>query len=142
MRHFIFLSPLFLFSQTLFAAIETNTAVAARTVDSSDIMRWLGALLIVLCLFFICVWLVRKASLFNLTSNNQMRVVGGLSIGAKERIVLVQLGDKQLVLGVCPGRVETLHILEGDDCLVANKENKQEGFAKKLNDAIIGQASE
>lgn len=142
MRYVILLSSFFLYSQTLFAALVPNTAMTARTVDSADIMRWMGALLIVLSLFFICVWVVRKASLFSLTSNNQMRVVGGLSIGAKERIVLVQLGSKQLVLGVCPGRVETLHILEGDDCLTANQENKQESFAKKLNDVITRQASE
>ncbi len=142
MRLFILLSALSLYSQTLFAALDVNSAVTGSAVDSVDVMRWLGALVIVLVVFFICIWAVRKSSLFNLSNNQQMRVVGGLSIGAKERIVLVQLGAKQLVLGVCPGRIETLHILEGEECLLANQENKQENFAKKLNDAITGQASE
>lgn len=41
-----------------------------------------------------------------------MRVIAGLSLGARERAVLVQVGDKQLLLGVAPGRVQTLHVLE------------------------------
>jgi flagellar protein FliO/FliZ len=41
-----------------------------------------------------------------------MRVIGGLSLGARERAVLVQVGDKQILLGVAPGRVATLHVLE------------------------------
>lgn len=142
MRLFISTSLFFLYSQVLLAAPGVNAGAAVPTIDSFDMMRWLGALLIVLSLFFICVWLVRKASLFNISSNNQLRVVGGLSIGAKERIVLVQLGAKQLVLGVSPGRVETLHILEGDDCLLSKQDNQQDNFAKKLNDAITGQVNE
>jgi flagellar protein FliO/FliZ len=41
-----------------------------------------------------------------------MRVIAGLSLGARERAVLVQVGTKQILLGVAPGRVQTLHVLE------------------------------
>jgi len=137
MRLFVFLSALSLYSQTAFSALSVSAPVA---VESADVMRWLGGLIFVLAIFFFCVWLMRKTNLFNMHSNNQMRIIGGLSLGTKERLVLVQLGSKQLVLGVCPGRVETLHVLEGDECLSANATNpSEESFATKFSAAMTGQ---
>ena len=37
-----------------------------------------------------------------------MRVVAGISVGARERVVILELGKSWLVLGVAPGRVTTL----------------------------------
>jgi flagellar protein FliO/FliZ len=41
-----------------------------------------------------------------------LRILGGLSMGSRERVVLIQVGETQLLLGVAPGRVQTLHVLE------------------------------
>jgi len=138
MRLFVFLSTLSLYSQTAFSALTTSAPV---TVESTDVMKWLGGLIFVLAVFFLCIWLVRKTNLFNMHSNSQMRIIGGLSLGTKERLVLVQLGSKQLVLSVCPGRVETLHVLEGDECLSDNSTKpSEESFATKFSAAMTGQA--
>jgi len=137
MRLFVLLSALSLYSQTALCAL---TMPAPAVVESVDIVKWLGGLIFVLAVFFLCVWLMRKTNLFNMHSNNQMQIIGGLSLGAKERLVLVQLGSKQLVLGVCPGRVETLHVLEGDDCLAAKQTNPlEESYATKFSAAMTGQ---
>jgi flagellar protein FliO/FliZ len=90
----------------------------ARTVASSDIVQWSLGLVVVLGVFFLCIWSVRKFSGFNNASGaDKMRVVGGLSLGMREKVILLQVGKKQLVLGVTPGRIQTLHVLEGEDCL-------------------------
>jgi len=137
MRLFVVLNALSLYSQTAFCAL---TAPAPAIVESVDVVKWLGGLIFVLAVFFLCVWLMRKTNLFNMHSNNQMHIIGGLSLGAKERLVLVQLGSKQLVLGVCPGRVETLHVLEGDECLAAEQtSSSEESFATKFSAAMTGQ---
>jgi flagellar protein FliO/FliZ len=112
---------------------------AARTVASSDIATWGIGLLIVLSVFFLCVWGVRKLSGLTVGGAEKMRVVGGVSLGMREKVILVQVGKKQLILGVTPGRIETLHVLEGDDCL--NKEEAVSmvaptGFAQKLLQAM------
>lgn len=44
-------------------------------------------------------------------SNGPMRVVGGLMIGTRERIVVVEIGDTWLVVGLVPGQIRTLHTL-------------------------------
>ena len=44
--------------------------------------------------------------------SQKFRVVSALSVGARERIILLQAGDKQLIVGVAPGRVQTLLVLD------------------------------
>lgn len=101
-----------------FAVADIDTSKqAVRTVSFADALHWTIGLLIVLGIFFLCVWGMRRLSGIGAGSTEKMRIVGGLSLGMRERVVLVQVGKKQLVLGVTPGRIDTLHVLEGEDCL-------------------------
>ena len=111
----------------------------ARTVASGDIAAWSIGLLIVLSVFFLCVWGVRKLSGLTVSGAEKMRVVGGLSLGMREKVILLQVGRKQLILGVTPGRIETLHVLEGDDCLIKEETVStplETGFAQSVLQAI------
>ena len=112
---------------------------AARTVASGDIAQWSMGLLIVLSVFFLCVWGVRKLTGLTVSGAEKIRVVGGLSLGLREKVIVLQVGKKQLVLGVTPGRIETLHVLEGDDRLIKEATvptTAETGFAQKLLEAI------
>lgn len=99
-------------------------------------MAWGLGLVIVLSVFFLCVWGVRKLGGLHVGgSAEQIRMIGGLSLGMREKVVLLQVGKQQLVLGVTPGRIEALLVLEGDNCLQreeAQVGNAGSGFAQKL----------
>lgn len=103
-----------------------------KTLGTEDISRWGSSLVLVLCLFFICVWLLSKAGRLNkqISEPSEMQVLASLSVGTKERVVLLQLGKKQLLLSVSSGKVETLCILEAEDCLQINKNTKMNGLNK------------
>jgi flagellar protein FliO/FliZ len=131
---------LLLWSPVSFAVPGTDISKqTARTVASGDIAAWSVGLLIVLSVFFLCVWGVRKLSGLTVSGAEKMRVVGGLSLGLREKIILLQVGKKQLILGVTPGRIETLHVLEEDDCLITEETvstTAQTSFAQTLLQAI------
>ena len=40
-----------------------------------------------------------------------LKVIGGLSLSARERIVLVEIEGTWLVIGIVPGQIKTLHTL-------------------------------
>ena len=44
-----------------------------------------------------------------------MKVISGLSVGTRERILLVEIGDTWLVLGVTAAQIRTLHTLPKGD---------------------------
>ena len=72
---------------------------------------FLGLLLVIGMIVGVA-WLARRFGNFQTAASGALRVIGGLSMGPRERVVLVQVGDQQLLLGVAPGRVSTLHVLD------------------------------
>ncbi len=115
-----------------------------RTVSSGDMLHWSVGLLIVLGIFFLCVWGMRKLGGITVNGAGKMRVVGGLSLGLREKVILVQVGKKQLILGVTPGRIDTLHVLEGDDCLNSSESEssgKDSGFSAIVAQVMKGRSN-
>jgi len=69
------------------------------------------ALCIVLGAIFLCAWLARRMR--NITSGRAgaINVVAEVRLGPKERAVLLQVGNTQLLVGVAPGQINALHVL-------------------------------
>lgn len=69
------------------------------------------ALLLILGLLFGTAWLARKLSGGKGFGLGGMKIIGGVALGPRERIVLVEVGDSWLVIGIVPGQIRTLHQL-------------------------------
>jgi flagellar protein FliO/FliZ len=77
------------------------------------------ALLLVLAAVFVSAWLMRRLRAGTAATRGAMEVLADLPLGTKERAVLIRVGKEQLLLGVAPGRVNTLHVFpEGSDPVV------------------------
>jgi flagellar protein FliO/FliZ len=87
-------------------------AAADGSVVASSLLQMLLALTVVLSAIGITAFLLRRLNRFSTPATGAFRILGGLSLGARERVVLLQVGDQQLLLGVAPGRVQTLHVLD------------------------------
>jgi len=126
----------------VFSAIEQKQTVS--TVSTAHVLNWSFGLIIVLALFFVCIWFMKKMGALPVSSKQNMKVLSGLSLGMREKLVLVQVGEKQLVLGVTPGRVEKLLMLEGEDRLFQQikSDNTEEDFSLKLKQIMSGKNNE
>ncbi|GLR14535.1 hypothetical protein GCM10007907_33250 [Chitinimonas prasina] len=105
-------------------AAEPAKAAAAMPVLSSpagpsllSLVQVFFSLLLVIGAIFGSAWLMRRMTPGHLGGQAQLRVVGGVMVGAKERVVVVELRDTWLVLGVTPNKVSTLHTLPRPDDL-------------------------
>jgi flagellar protein FliO/FliZ len=67
------------------------------------------ALVVVLAAIFGFAWLARRARLLTGGPSGRIEILADLSLGVKERVVLVRVRDAELLLGVAPGNVSTLH---------------------------------
>jgi flagellar protein FliO/FliZ len=69
------------------------------------------SLALVLAVIFVAAWLVRRMRTFGRPAANALEMLADLPVGQKERAVLIRVGKTQILLGVAPGRVSTLHVL-------------------------------
>ena len=98
----------------LFAAALPAAAFAASppvVSPSTSIFQVFLGLLLVLGLIAACAWLLKRMTPGGLSGAAGMRVVGGLMVGPKERIVVVELDGNWLVLGVTASQVSLLHTM-------------------------------
>lgn len=65
----------------------------------------------VIALILLLAWLARRAGLVRHGQGGQMKVVGSTMLGPRQRLVMVEVGDTCLVLGVSAGEIRTLHTL-------------------------------
>lgn len=88
-------------------------AHAAPPSVAGSIGGTLFALALVLGLIFGLAWLARRMpGMTGLRGNGGLRVVRSLALGTRERLVVVEVGGTQLLLGTGAGGTRLLHTLE------------------------------
>jgi flagellar protein FliO/FliZ len=92
---------------TLAQAAEVGAGGTAPDLGSSALQMIFG-LLVVLGLLIGSLWLLKRISQPRGPIAGLLRVVAGVAVGSRERVVIVELGNSWLVLGVAPGQVSTL----------------------------------
>jgi flagellar protein FliO/FliZ len=93
----------------MFAAPQAVPAAHAGGVG--ELAHVVLALLVVLTVLLVLATLVRRARNWGARGPQHLEVLANVSLGTKERAVLLRVGDLQLLLGVAPGRVSALHVL-------------------------------
>jgi len=84
-------------------------AESAQVPDSSgSVLQMIFGLVLVLAMMVGGLWLLKRLTMPRGTAAGLMRVVAGAAVGPRERVVLVEVGSKWLVLGVAPGEVSML----------------------------------
>ncbi|MBE9533316.1 MAG: flagellar biosynthetic protein FliO [Proteobacteria bacterium] len=129
-----------LFSNAILAAENTETVNTAKVLTTSPVTTGalletlLGLLLVLSCIAFLA-WLLRRTGRFNATANGQMKIVAGLSLGPRERAILLQVGEKQILVGVTAQQIQTLHVLD-KNIDTNNTDTNSSSFSEKLQQVM------
>jgi flagellar protein FliO/FliZ len=93
----------------MFAAPQTAPAAHAGALGGLGEVTL--ALLLVLGAVFALAWVLKRVRTFGSRVGNALDVLAQVPLGPKERAVLIKVGTTQILLGVAPGRVNTLYVL-------------------------------
>ncbi len=93
------------------------------------------SLVLVLLIIFISAWLLRRYGRFPGVADGNLKVLGALSVGQREKILLLQVGKEQILVGVTTTRISRLHQLE-EPIEVKQTEAVSGQFAQRLQEAL------
>jgi flagellar protein FliO/FliZ len=93
----------------------------------------LGMVLAALAAFF---WFLRRFSPGQSAAQGVVKVVGGVMLGPRERLVVVEVGETWLLLGVGGGQVSTLHTLPRPEGYTPAVPAHLPKFADKLKELL------
>jgi flagellar protein FliO/FliZ len=113
--------------------------MASEVMDSGFMLQFLAGLAIVLVCIVGLAWLMKRAGGLRASAYGTLRVIDGIALSARERIVLVQVGDTQVLLGVAPGRVNRVHVLDEKVATVAQAQTAPVNFAERLKQVMGGE---
>lgn len=90
-------------------------------------------LVLVVGLILLLAWLVRRVNGVS-AAGRGVKVLAAIPLGQRERAVLIQVGEQQMLLGVAPGRVNLL--VRFDEPVVDSAEVRGAAFAGRLQQVL------
>ena len=95
----------------------------------------LGLLLVIGVIFFLA-WLLRRVQQAGPAGKGQViELIGSRALGPRDRLVLVQVGNEQILLGLTPGTITPLHVLK-EPVQVPSTEQATPEFAQRLMELL------
>lgn len=97
------------------AHVAAPTAVPQSPATAGSLGGAVFALVLVVGLILLLSWLARRMPGLGASgagANPALRIVGSLALGPRDRLVVVDVGGTQLLLGVGAGGTRTLHALD------------------------------
>ncbi|ALI05938.1 MULTISPECIES: flagellar biosynthetic protein FliO [Pseudomonas] len=124
---------------SVLAAEPVATAAVAPAAGSGvagQLAQLVLGLLLVLGLIFFLAWLLRRVQQAGPTGKGQViDIVGSRALGPRDRLVLVQVGNEQILLGLSPGTITALHVLK-EPVQVPSTEPASPEFAQRLMELL------
>jgi len=103
-------------------------------IDAYAILQVMVTLLIITILIVATVWIMKRNGLGAGYSHNGMKVVAALSVGGRDRIIIVQAGSQQIMLGVSPGNINYLKSF--DESIIPTNEPIDTSTVQKFRDIL------
>lgn len=120
------------------AAAAPAAQVAAPMSDSGmggQLVQLLLGLLLVIGLIFLLAWLMRRVQQIVPRGGQVIKVLATQALGPRDRLVLVQVGTEQVLLGLTPGAITPLHVLK-EPVHLPDAEPASGEFAQRLMELL------
>jgi flagellar protein FliO/FliZ len=118
-------------------AAGTPDATPAPAVSAAgSLLQVFIGLVAVLLLIAATAWLAKRFGVTHGGTSGLLHVVGSTSVGTRERVVVVEVGESWLVVGVAPGSVNALMTLPKGEPQSAATSGLNASFATRLQTLI------
>jgi flagellar protein FliO/FliZ len=130
---------LFLLLSLPLSALAAQTTASPTPMAGSNLAGQLGqmllGLLLVIGLIFALAWLLRRVQQLTPRTGQVIKLLATQPLGPRDRLVLVQVGNEQILLGLSAGRIAPLHVLK-EPVHLADAEPATPEFAQRLMELL------
>jgi len=120
------------------AVVASNAAPdfsATPGVGGGDVLGLGISMIIIVAVIVVLGWLYSRSRFVGGGANDVINIVATRALGPKERLLVVEVADQQLLVGMTATGVQTLHVFDNPVC-VAETSTGQTGFAGRLRSAF------
>lgn len=115
---------------------NSNTATtahkpAAKIGSGGHLLNVTLGLIAIIALIFVLSAFVKRFGSGTFSTNTQLKILSSMPLGTRERIVLIDAGGQQLLLGITPTSINTLHVFS-DPIVIDSKPDAPSDFSQKL----------
>jgi flagellar biosynthetic protein FliO len=106
---------------------------AKQKLSISETSNWLMVVLTLLGIIgsiLLVAWIAKRFTGMSATNGKDMRVVGAIALGARERVAVIDIKGEQFLLGVTPQNISFLHRF--DEAPISTTRSNSGEFAQKL----------
>lgn len=112
-----------------------GTVSMSSPVSVTSMLSLVTSLIFVIGAILLVGWLYSRMRGVNLSASKVINVLAAQPLGPKEKIVVVQIGNKQIAVGMTPSSLQTLHVF--DEPVVAQREGSTApSFSDRLRNAL------
>ena len=135
------MKPILITINTAIVQILLMPSVFAQDVTANnslgsyswEALKVILSLVLVLAIFYLLANIFKKYTGMSIKNNSTMRVLGGLSLGGKDKVVVLQAGDVNLLLGVSASGITKLHQFDKDEVFSSCD---QSSFSQQIENII------
>ncbi|HED13565.1 MAG TPA: flagellar biosynthetic protein FliO [Gammaproteobacteria bacterium] len=107
-----------------------QTRPVVEPFGTGQVIQVVLGLLLVLLVIGLVAWVMKRMGSIQAIGHGVIKPLSVISVGQRERLVLVQVGSDQLLLGVAPGHITRLHQLS--EAVPVQQRTMPRGFAEML----------
>lgn len=126
---------------TLDSGLQLAAADAAMAlpptpgIGGGDILSLGISLFVIIAAILVLGWLYSRSRFVGGGSADLITIIASRALGPKERLLVVEVADKQLLVGMTASNVQTLHVFDSP-VQVAPASGNTVGFASRLRNAL------
>ncbi len=107
--------------------VKPEMAAMPSLVTTSSMLHMFLALLLVLAVIGVIAWLLKRFGIGPGNQSNLIKVVAAAAVGQRERVVIVEIANAWLVLGVASGHINLLYQMEKSVISMASDQPNADG---------------
>ncbi|HEY0268314.1 MAG TPA: flagellar biosynthetic protein FliO [Methyloradius sp.] len=96
-------------SVLLISMVLVNDAIAdSVATPATSALKMILGLAVVLGVMALIAWALKRMTPIGGSQTSVAKIVGGVNVGTRERVVVIEIADRWIVVGVAPGQVNAI----------------------------------